>query len=91
MSKVVIVEYKYTDAFKIPKGLDLENKEQVKNWCVKWGSLWVVKTDGTELRISSECWDNDYKYPDYTVIENRDKYGIDYSDDDDEETEKNKN
>lgn len=84
MSKVVIVEYKHTDAFKIPKGLDLEDKKQVKSWNVKWGSLWIVKTDGTELRIDSEGWDNNYKYPDYTYIDNRENYGIDESDDDDE-------
>lgn len=85
MSKVVIVNYTHSDAFKIPKGLDLEDKEQVEDWNVKWGSLWIVKTDGTELRIDSEGWDNDYKYPDKVIIEDRANYGMDDSDDDEEE------
>lgn len=85
MSKLVIANYRHTDAFKIPKGLDLEDKKQVKCWGIKWGTLCILKTNGTELRINSLGWDNDYKYPQDTFIEDRADYGIDDSDDDNDE------
>jgi hypothetical protein len=91
MSKVVIVNYRINDAFKIPKGLDLEDKTQVKNWGVKYNVLHIYKVDGTELEIESEGWIHsfDYKYPSCNdvEIENASDWGID--DDDNEEEEEN--
>lgn len=87
MSKVVIVNYTHSDAFKIPKGLDLEDKEQVEDWSVKYNTLYIYKTDGSKLEIQAEGWIHhfDYKYPQDETIENRDDHGIDYSDDEEEE------
>jgi len=91
MSKVVIAEYIQRDVFKLPKGLDLEDKEQVKDWGIKWNRLWIVKTDGTELKITSEGYihrNNDYERPDNVSFDNKDNYyGMEFSDDDDEEEE----
>ena len=55
-SKVVIVEYHYQEAFKVPKGLDLEDKTKVTEWWVKWNTLKILLVDGTILEIEPE-WD----------------------------------
>jgi len=68
--KVVYVTYDCDDAFKIPDELDLENKEQVTEWWVKYNLLHIVKADGTTLEIKSEDWisGNDFKQPKTTEI-----------------------
>jgi len=68
--KVVYVNYVLNDVFKIPDELDLENKEQVLEWWVKWNQLHIVKADGTTLEIKSEGWTEayDYKRPKETEI-----------------------
>ena len=84
--KIVRVQYSHQDVFKIPKGLDLEDKKQVKHWGVKWNRLWIEKVDGTELEIDAEGWINhfDYKYPsDDPEIIDADDEGIEFSDDED--------
>ena len=89
-SKVVIVEYRCQDAFKVPKGMDLEDKTKVEDWYVKWNILHINLVDGTELEIHSE-WDaqDDFsdcmKHPiDEPTIEDAKDYGFD-----DEEEEDN--
>jgi len=38
----VVVATSSTEAiFKIPDGLDLEDKTVVKSWCVQWGTLYI--------------------------------------------------
>ena len=79
MSKVVIAEYKCTECFKIPKGLDLEDETQVIDWYVKWNTLFITKADGTEIEIESEGWtqDMDYKFPvDEPTIDDAADHGI---------------
>jgi hypothetical protein len=78
MSKVVYVTYAVDDIFRIPNHLDLENKEQVKFWGVKYNTLHIVLTNGEELKIESEQWVNafDYKHPRKTSIENAKDFGI---------------
>jgi hypothetical protein len=85
--KIVRVQYTHNDVFKIPKGLDLEDKTQVKNWGVKWNRLWIEKVDGTELMIEAESWIHnfDYKYPDIAEIVDADDEGVEYSDDEEED------
>lgn len=63
--KVVAVSYTIEDIFKIPIGLDLENKNQVKDWGVKWNRLYIELTNGKELVIEAEGWIHhfDYKRP----------------------------
>jgi hypothetical protein len=85
--KIVRVQYTHNDVFKIPKGLDLEDKKQVKNWGVKYNRLWIEKVDGTELTIEAEGWiqDFDYKRPDIAEIVDAEEEGVEYSDDEEEE------
>lgn len=62
--KVLRVTYTASHVFLIPDDIDLENKEQVEGYKVKYNMLQIVKTDGTEIEIKSERWvekDNDYK------------------------------
>ena len=88
MSKVVIVNYSQNDAFKIPKGINLEDETVVKEWWVKWNRLHINFVDGTTKVIHSEGWveHRDYKYPsDDAVIEDAADYGIDDSEDEEED------
>ena len=58
----VVVKYSAPEAiFKIPDGLDLEDKSVVKNWWVKYGTLYICYTNGKKKEIE---WDNsaDYKW-----------------------------
>lgn len=86
MSKVVHVSYTVDEIFRIPKNLDLENKEQVKFWGVKYNILYIVLTNGEELEIESEGWieNHDYKHPKTTSIENAENYGIEDEEEDKE-------
>ena len=88
MSKVVIVNYKFNDAFKIPKNIDLEDETVVKGWWVKWNTLHILFVDGTEKKIESEGWTNDldWKEPNEDpVIENAEDWNLEDDDDEDEE------
>lgn len=85
--KVVIVKYNQTDAYKIPKGVDLEDKTVVENYGVKWGTLHIDYVDGREETVESEGWDTDMKYPDEVRIENAKDWGINYDDDEEDADE----
>jgi hypothetical protein len=77
MSKIVLVNYSVSEAFKIPKNINLEDKAVVKSWGVRWNVLHIYFVDGTEKRISSEGWSNDFDYKnpsDDPTIENADEY-----------------
>ena len=87
MSKVVIVNYKFNDAFKIPKNIDLEDETVVKGWWVKWNTLHILFVDGTEKEIESEGWTNDLEFKEPNedpVIENAEDWNLE---DDEEEEE----
>lgn len=87
MSKIVYVSYVVYDAFRIPKGLDLEDKTQVKDWGVKYNILVIYKVDGTRLEITSENWihDDDLKHPKKTTIQDAMDFGIESEDEDESE------
>lgn len=89
-TKVVRVTYVIEDEFLVPKGLDLEDKSQVKEWEVRYNTLRITKADDTELKIESggliDAFSVDLKFPDTTTIIPR----IDsfcYNPDNDEEDE----
>jgi hypothetical protein len=86
MSKVVYVSYAVSEIFRIPKNLDLENKEQVKFWGVKYNTLHIVLADDEELEIEPEgLLENcDYKYPKNTSIENGADWGIEEEEEEEE-------
>lgn len=67
---VVIATYTVEECFKIPIGIDLTNKDQVKNWWIKYNYLQIELTDGKRLEVNAQGWVNncDYKYPDDSTI-----------------------
>ena len=77
-SKVVIVQYSFEEAFKVPKGMDLEDKTQVKEWWVKWNILKIRLVDGTLLEIDPEYGVNNCtKHPnEEPTIEDATDYGF---------------
>jgi hypothetical protein len=77
MSKIVLAEYRCYEAFKIPKGMDLEDKSQVTEWWIKWNKLYIRLVDETLLTIEPE-WDNGdgMKEPVEATIEDGEDYGF---------------
>ncbi len=85
--KILRVTYSNPESvFAIPIGLDLEDKTMVKDWGLKWDTLYIDFVDGTELKIKPTHSAQDtlefLKYPQDTEILNND----DHLDDDDFET-----
>ena len=71
MNKVVKVTYEKSDYFPVPKNIDLDNKEQVKCWYVKWNELYILLTNGKEIMIESVGFvdqELDYKDPDNVEV-----------------------
>ncbi len=82
-NKVVRVTYSVDDCFKVPPNIDLENKDQVECWYVKWNILYIFLKNGKKLEIDSEGWfrEFDLKRPsDDPVIESAECVGIDDED-----------
>ena len=81
--KVVRVTYENEDIFKIPSNIDLENKDQVEEWWVKWNTLYIrLKGKSTEemIEIESEGWERDEKNPTSETIEDAEDFGIEDED-----------
>jgi len=88
MSKVVIVTYTADAIFKVPKGIDLEDKTQVKEWWVKYCCLHIVFVDPTKQMMMIEAHEElelDTKWGSDERIDDAYDWGI--SDDEDEEEE----
>ena len=84
--KCVSATYLTQYIFKIPDGLDLEDKSVVKFWGVKWAKLYIVYVDGREEEIEEYMEaEPDYKHPDSVAIEDADDYNVDYEEDEEEE------
>ena len=84
--KIVVAQYECPErAWRIPFGVDLEDKSMVKEWWIKWDYLHIEYTDGRKVSIESD-WESegDFKYPLDQRIEDADELGIDF----DEEIEK---
>jgi hypothetical protein len=60
--KCVISTYTFSTKFKIPKGIDLDNKDQVKSWGVKYARLYIYLTNGEELTIEDSYGIEDYDF-----------------------------
>ena len=93
--KVVVAEYYAPEAvFKIPKGIDLEDKNQVKDWYVRWNSRkgntlyikFVDKKEEQEITASYES-EIDYKRPAKATIMEREERECCLSSDDENEEE----
>ena len=86
MPKVVVAKYTTSALFIVPKGIDLEDKTQVKDWETKYATLYIYFVDSTRepLVIEAEFEPQiEYKYPNEEMIEDGYNYG--YSDDEEEE------
>ena len=79
MSKIVIARYSCKEGFIVPKGIDLEDKNSVKEWAIKYNTLYIILADGKEIEVEPIGWmDNiDYKYPEEEEIEDAKDYGVD--------------
>ena len=89
--KVIRATYYLPESiFKIPDGLDLEDKSIVKWWGVKYNTLHIHYVDGREEEIEPYfdgcCHSIDFKYPQETEIVDADDCGtIEYTDDEEDE------
>jgi hypothetical protein len=66
MSKVVIANYNLQSIFKIPNGLDLEDKTQVHSWGIKWNKLKILLVDETTIltvKPEFDVMENELKFP----------------------------
>jgi len=71
--------------FKIPDGLDLEDKTVVEFWFVKWGTLHIHYINGEEKEIEWEYEpEMDFKDPESSEIEDADEHDIEYEEDKEE-------
>ncbi|AYR04600.1 hypothetical protein [Chrysochromulina parva virophage Larry] len=84
---VIVARYNEEHHFKIPIGVDLDDKTQVRKWGMKWNKLWIEYIDGREEDIDSYIeFEVDYKNPDWCEQEDLDGSGGN-EDDFDEEIE----
>ena len=80
--KVVTCGWAHSCSYKIPKGIELKNKEQVKNWFLKYNELVIILTNGKTIEIQPYIENgDDYKWPIDETIEIEDVYS-EYSDSD---------
>ena len=85
--KVVVASYMTESVYKLPDGIDLEDKTVVEDWEVYRMVLHIKFVDGREETIEPE-WvsEHDMKEPDRTHIESAEDYGfcLEYSEDENE-------
>jgi hypothetical protein len=79
--------YMHYARFKIPDGLDLEDKTVVKDYYVIWGELHIEYTDGRTEKIEEEYGDDVDKYPIETFIEDAEDNGVYYTADEESDEE----
>lgn len=77
MSQVVIAEYKYSSYFKVPEGIDINDKTVIEYYCIKWNILYIKFIDrDDEIEIeATNTSENDMKHSDnitVDLIENHD-------------------
>lgn len=73
--KVVRAKYTCEEQFKVPIGIDLEDKSQVENWGVKWNTLHIWLTNGKHIEVNgyyNQPREFDWKRPDEESIDEAD-------------------
>jgi len=65
---VVVADRSSEQFFKIPDGLDLEDKTVVENWIVQWGKLYIQYVNSEKETIEF-VWEDNYgfKNPDFEI------------------------
>ena len=88
--KVVVAKfYAPRTVFKIPDGIDIEDKSVVKKWYVYREYLNIIYVDGREETIEAE-YSTGFEELDCveeTVIEDAEDWNVEYSQDEEEEEE----
>ena len=86
--QVVVARYTIEAFFKIPKGMELEDKTQVEWWDIRYNTLRIkpVGEEKIEIEPSYES-EPDYKYPDENEILDRDDMLCGLSDSEEEDDE----
>ncbi len=88
--KVVVAKSSNESVFKIPKGVDLEDKTQVEWWCVRYDTLHIKlvgSDEASEIAPSFPKWDDDHKYPEAIIQDRSDCDHDDFLSDSEEEEE----
>ena len=71
--QVVVAKYSESIVFKVPKGIDLDDKTQVKQYWMKWNRLHIEMINGEEIVIDTQD-DMEMKYPTEMRVEDYDEY-----------------
>ena len=85
---VVATFYPPQMVFKLPDGLDLEDKSVVGSYSHRYDTLYIYYVDGREEKIRYEYLsteDFDYKYSEELSIGDAEDYCVEYSDEEEEE------
>lgn len=82
---IVVARYNEEHHFRIPIGVDLDDRTQVRNWAMKWNKLWILYVDGREEEIDAyREFEVDYKNPDWDEQMDLDEAGANEEDFDEE-------
>ena len=83
--QIVVAHCESKQYFKIPDGLDLEDKTVVLNWSVSWGKLYIDYVNGHKRREIIEFVDEHnygFKDPDFEIEDAKtDFHNIEYEED----------
>jgi len=80
--QMVVATYNIEHFFKVPKGIDLENKKQVKSYWVKYNTLHIEMVNDEIVDIETVSDESQLKYPDDLKIEPYDDHFDDTESDD---------
>ena len=87
--QVLIAKYTSENYFKVPVGLDLEDKTVIKRYGVKWNILTISFVYEHKEDLEIECYQEgevDYKYPRNEEVGNIEDYDFLESDEEEEES-----
>ena len=86
--QVVVAYCSSKQYFKIPDGLDLEDKTVVSSWSVSWGKLYIDYVNGHKRREIIEFVEEHnygFKDPEYVIEDaETDEHNIEYEEDKEE-------
>ena len=86
--KVVYAKFEPLRAtFKIPDGIDLDDKTVVKDWYVMHTTMYIWYQDGRKEEIRAEILQEPESYPEEVRIDDAWEWDIEYSEDEEDEDE----
>ena len=88
--QVLIAKYTSENYFKVPVGIDLEDKNVIKSYSVKWNILTISFVDENKKDLKIGCCHEgevDYKYPRNEEVGNIEDYDFLESESEEEEEE----